>query len=63
MKEKIITEIATILQQVSEEDLKKIKDIIKDLSSSPYSETLITVHQNKIVSYEYKKKVRYTKEN
>lgn len=63
MKEKIITEIATILQQMQEEDIKKIKDVIKDLCSSPYSEILITVHQNKIVSYDYKKKVRYTKEN
>lgn len=63
MKEKLITEIATILQQMQEEDIKKVKDILKDLCSSPYSEMLITVHQNQIVSYEYKKKVRYTKEN
>lgn len=60
MKNEEISFICTLLQHISEEEVKKIKDIIKDLCSSPYSEMLIVVHESQILKKEYKKETRYS---
>ena len=60
MRNEEIATICAILQHVNEEEVKKIKDIIKDLCSSPYSEMLITVHEGQIAKKEYKKETRYS---
>ena len=60
MKNEEISVICTLLQHVNEVEVKKLKDIIKDLCSSPYSEMLIIVHESQIVKKEYKKETRYS---
>ena len=60
MRNDEIATICTILQHVNEEEVKKIKDIIKDLCSSPHSEMVLEVHEGQIVKNDYTKKKRYS---
>ncbi|MCK4358483.1 MAG: hypothetical protein KAW92_07025 [Candidatus Cloacimonetes bacterium] len=60
MKNDEIATICTLLQHINEEEVKKIKNIIKDLCSSPYSEMLIEVHNGQIVKKKFVKETRYS---
>lgn len=60
MRNKEISEVYVFLEHMEEEELKKIKEIIKDLCSFPYSEMFIEVHEGKIAKKDFTKKNRYT---
>lgn len=59
MANKEIEIILSLLQTLSEEELKKVKEILEDLYSHPYGELFIEIHDNQIVKSDYKKGRRY----
>lgn len=59
MKNDEIATICTLLHHINEEEVIKIKSIIKDLCSSPYSDMVIEVHNGQIIKKDYTKKTRY----
>jgi len=60
MRNKVISDICVFLEHMEEEELEKIKEIIKELCSFPYSEMFIEVHNGKIINKDFTKKTRYT---
>jgi len=60
MRNKEISDICVILEHIEEEELKKIKELLKELCSFPYSEMFIEVHEGQIIKKHYMKKNRYT---
>lgn len=63
MRNKEISDICVLLEHIEEEELKKIKEIIKELCSFPYSYMEIEVHEGKIAKKDFTKKNRYTLKN
>lgn len=59
MENKEIGAILSLLHSLSEEELIKVKEFLKDLYSHPYGELFIEIHENQIVNLDYKKKKRY----
>ena len=59
MRNQELSEICVFLEHIEEEELKKIKEIIKELCSFPYSKMIIEVHENKIVKKDFTKSTRY----
>ena len=59
MRNDEIAIICTFLQHMNEEEVIKIKGIIKDLCSSPYSDMIIEVCNGQIIRKDFTKKTRY----
>lgn len=59
MENKEIGAILSLLQTLSEEEVKKIKEFLQDLYSHPYGEGYIELHEGQILNKEYTKKSRF----
>jgi hypothetical protein len=59
MSNKETEAILSLLQTLSQEELEKVAEFLKDLYSHPYGEAFIELHEGQIINKRYTKNSRY----